>query len=182
MPPHCLLIPQEPTPNLGRLKTRLIEYHDCTYSHGCYLPDLNRQSDLAIAYLQRRAAKAKPEEKLALVLDIDETSLSNWDEEKQDDFGYIANDWNSWVEKKQASAIAGTLRLYNEALKQKVAVFFITGRGSPHEAATAENLKAVGYHDWKGLALRCKKYKRLAAAGPSPLIFFSSRRRMAAIT
>ena len=152
--PNRTLVPQEPTPNLGRLKTQLIAYHDCTRSRGCYVPDLNRQSDLAIAYLQRRVAKAKPGEKLAMVLDIDETSLSNWDEEKQDDFGYIAEDWNRWLEKRQAPAIAGTLRLYNEALKYKIAVFFITGRGSSQQAATADNLKAAGYRNWEGLALR----------------------------
>jgi predicted secreted acid phosphatase len=99
-------------------------------------------------------AKAKPGEKLALVLDIDETSLSNWTEEKQDDLGYISDDWNGWVEKKQAPAIAGTLRLYNEALKHKVAVFFITGRTPAQEVVTVENLKSVGYHDWTGLAVR----------------------------
>lgn len=154
VPSNRLLIPQEPTPNLGRLKTRLIEYHACKQGRGCYVRDLNRQSDLAITYLQRRTARAKAGQKLALVLDIDETSLDNWDEEKQDDFGYIAADWNSWVEKKQAPAIAGTLRLYNEAIKRKVAVFFITGRSPAQEAATIDNLKAVGYHDWTGLAVR----------------------------
>jgi acid phosphatase len=145
---------QEPTPNLGKLKTRLLAYHDCTRSLGCYVPDMNRQSDLAIAYLDRRTIRTKPGEKLALVLDIDETSLSNWDEEKQDDFGYIAKDWNEWVEQKKAPAIQGTLRLYNDALKHGVAVFFITGRGIAQKAATAENLKTAGYHDWSGLALR----------------------------
>jgi len=153
-PRTSLLIPQEPAPNLGQLKTRLIAYHDCQRIHGCYTPEVNRQSDLAIAYLQRRAARAKQGEKLALVLDIDETSLSNWDEEVQDDFGYIEKDWNDWVDKKQAPAIEGTLRLYNEAKKNGVSVFFITGRPQSQEAATAENLKAAGYRDWAGLALR----------------------------
>ena len=153
-PRTSLLIPQEPTPNLGQLKTRLIAYHDCQRIHGCYTPEVNRQSSLAIAYLQRRVAKAKHGEKLALVLDIDETSLSNWDEEVQDDFGYIAKDWNDWVDKKRAPAIEGTLRLYNEAVKHEVSVFFITGRPQSQEAATAENLKAAGYHDWAGLSLR----------------------------
>jgi len=152
--PGRLAVTQEPTPNLGQLKTRLIAYHDCLRPRGCYVPDLNRQSDLAIAYLQRRVARVKPGEKLALVLDIDETALSNWDEEAQDDFGYIANDWNVWVEKKQAAPIAGTLRLYNEAQKHNVAVFFITGRSAAQTSATMENLNAAGYHDWTGLAMR----------------------------
>jgi len=153
-PNSRLLIPQEPTPNLSKLKTRLIVYHDCTGNHGCYTSDLDRQSDLAIAILRRRADRAKPDEKLALVLDIDETALSNWDEETQDDFGYIAKDWNDWVAKKQAPAIAGTLRLYKEAVAHGVSVFFITGRGEAQRQATADNLKSAGYDRWAGLALR----------------------------
>jgi acid phosphatase len=148
------LVPREPPPNLGQLKLQLIAYHDCIHSGPCYVSDLNRQSELAIAYLRRRMEKVQPEEKLALVLDIDETALSNWDEEKQDDFGYILKDWNDWVDEKKAPAIAGTLRLYDEALEHGVAVFFITGRSKAQEAATSDNLKAAGYHNWAGLSLR----------------------------
>src|ERR1700722_20254999 len=77
VPPTHLSLPQEPTPNLGKLKTKLLAYHDCT-APTCYAPSLNHQADLAIAWLRHRVAQAKPGEKLALVLDIDETSLSNW--------------------------------------------------------------------------------------------------------
>lgn len=149
-----VLTPHEPTPNLGEFKIRLLAYHDCKGDQGCYETDLNHQSDLAIASLQHRVARAKPGEKLALVLDIDETSLSNWDVEKQDDFGYIAKDWNAWEASKKAPAIAGTLRLFSEALKSGVQVFFITGRDSSLQRETSDNLKSAGYHDWAGLALR----------------------------
>jgi len=152
--PAHLLQPQEPAPNLGKLKLRLLAYHDCTGGQGCYETDLNRQADRAIAFLNRRVTNVKPGEKLAVVLDIDETSLSNWDVEKQDDFGYIGSDWNNWINEKKAPAIAGTLKLFNEALKHNVSVFFITGRSEDQRAATEENLKSAGYHDWAGLALR----------------------------
>jgi acid phosphatase len=97
---------------------------------------------------------APPGTKLALVLDIDETALSNWDEIKQDDFGYIERDWDDWINKEQASPISGTLRLYNEALKLKVSIFFITGRLREQEASTVSNLESAGYHDWTGLVFR----------------------------
>ena len=152
-PPSHLSLPQEPTPNLGKLKTKLLAYHDCT-APTCYSPSLNHQADIAIAWLRHRVATARPGEKLALVLDIDETSLSNWDEEKSGDFGYVTSDWDAWVKSKQAPAIPGTLRVFNEARSRGVAVFFITGRGEPQRAATADNLKAAGYKDWAGLAMR----------------------------
>lgn len=139
--------------NLNEVKTKLIAYHDCSMPT-CYVPQIERQSNKAIGLLKSSVAKAKPGAKLALVLDIDETSLSNWDEEKQDDFGYVAADWNAWVKKRAAPAIAGTLRLYQEAEKDHVAVFFITGRGEGQREDTETNLKAVGYTQWDGLALR----------------------------
>jgi acid phosphatase len=152
--PAHILLPEEPTPNLGKLQLRLTAYHDCKDPKSCYETDLDHQSDLAIAHLKRRVATAKTDEKLALVLDIDETSLSNWTVINQDDFGYIAKDWTDWENSKKAPAIAGTLRLFNEAMKDHVAVFFITGRDVSFQAVTSDNLKSAGYHDWAGLALR----------------------------
>jgi acid phosphatase len=152
--PSHILLPAEPAPNLGKLKLHLVAYHDCKEGQGCYETDLNHQSDLAIAYLQRRVAKAKAGEKLALVLDIDETSLSNWAVERKDDFGYIAKDWIDWENSEKAPAIAGTLRLFEAARKHGVSVFFITGRDTSLLSVTADNLKSAGYHDWAGLALR----------------------------
>jgi acid phosphatase len=144
---------KEPQPNLGLLKDRLTKYHECK-DPNCYYPQIDSQSDKAIQILKRRVLKAKPAEKLALVLDIDETSLSNWDEEKQDNYGYIAKDWDAWVKRRACTAIPGTLRLYQEAEKDKVAVFFITGRSEDEREDTAANLKAVGYTQWDGLSLR----------------------------
>jgi len=152
-PPSHLALPQEPAPNLGALKTKLLAYHDCA-APTCYTPTFNSQTDLAIAFLRRRVAHVAPGEKLALVLDIDETSLSNWDEEKADDLGYITKDWNAWVNAQKAPALPGTLRVYDEAIAHDVAVFFITGRSADQRAATAANLKAAGYKTWSGLALR----------------------------
>jgi acid phosphatase len=152
--PSHVQLPHEPKPNLGKLKLDLLAYHDCTGDGGCYETDLKHQAELAIAFLDRRVTKAAPGEKLAVVLDIDETSLSNWDVEKQDDFGYIAKDWNDFEASGKAPAIAGTLELFNDALKHGVSVFFITGRSEDQRDFTASNLKSVGYHDWGGLALR----------------------------
>ncbi len=110
-----------------------------------------------------RGRSSKP----ALVLDIDETSLSNLPEELADDFGYIPNGscdhlpdgpcgFTAWVLSGRAKAFDGTLALFNAAKTHHVAVFFITGR---HESAamrdaTEKNLKAAGYDGWAGLVLR----------------------------
>ena len=97
---------------------------------------MNKVLGAARAYVEARAAQvAKP----ALVLDIDETSLSNLPIELIDDFAFINGipckpmltgpcGFDSWVALAEAKAIDGTLALFNAAKAQNVAVFFITGR------------------------------------------------------
>ena len=142
-------------PNLGELKTQLTGYHDCQprAAFGCYEQDLAATLNRARMYLQSRPSRGR---KLAMVLDIDETSLSNWEEIKGDDFGYHAKTFNDWVTSAKAPAIKPTLELYRLARQRGVAVFFITGRrASPSlRDATESNLKAAGFADWDGLVLR----------------------------
>ena len=151
-PSHPPMIPQEP-PNLGKLKTRLIAYHDCKASRGCYEADLNRQADLAISYLKSRVTTAKPGEKLALVLNITRRRALQLGREAKR-YSAPSCSWNDWIKSRKAQAIDGTLRLYKEAVKDGVSVFFITGRGQAQKPATTDNLKSAGYDHWDGLALR----------------------------
>jgi predicted secreted acid phosphatase len=143
----------EPEPNLGELMNRLTAYHHCG-EPDCYVPQLNRQGEKAVEILKRRVLAAKAGEKLALVLDIDETALSNWADEMRLQYGYTTSAWDAWVKERACPAIEATLRLYQEAEKEKVAVFFITGRPESERADTAANLKSVGYTQWDGLAMR----------------------------
>ena len=144
--------------NLGELKTELKRYHDS----GQYERDLNAVAARAQAYVERRATQV---ERPALVLDIDETSLLNWGVMAANDFGYIANGpcdelprgpcgQIAWDTSGRATAIAGTLALYESARAHHVAVFFITGRREAERAATEANLRAIGYTQWDGLAMR----------------------------
>jgi acid phosphatase len=144
----------ERIPNLDLLKKEIRAYHDCTCTCGCYAHDVGLQADRAIAYLRRRSAHRRPNEKLALILDIDETALSNYVEETGADFAYKPDAFNAWVQSAQASAIPGTLRLYKEAQQLGVSIFFITGRTEPERAATEHNLRAQGFDNWKLLVMR----------------------------
>jgi acid phosphatase len=112
----------------------------------------------------------------AIVLDIDETSLSNWTRIKQDDFGYIPNGSCAlkpgeacgdiaWQRGGEAPALQPTLELFNLAKCStvlpvpnctKVAVFFITGRYEKDgaQAWTEANLTKAGYRGWDGLYMR----------------------------
>lgn len=144
----------ERIPNLDKLKQEVLEYHDCTCKCGCYQHDIDLQADKAIEFLRRRVAHRHPDEKLALILDIDETTLSNYIEETGADFAYQAAAFDAWVQTAQATAIPGTLRLYKEAQRLSVTIFFITGRGESERAATERNLRAQGFDHWNLLVMR----------------------------
>jgi acid phosphatase len=143
----------ESIPNLDNLITELMQYHDCTCKCGCYARDLDTQADRALAYLRRRAAHRTAQEKLAVVFDIDETSLSNYQEMLHASFAFDPKTFDAWVNSAAAPAIPGTLRIDKEAQRLGVAVFFITGRYEPERTATERNLRAQGF-TWRKLTLR----------------------------
>lgn len=169
-PAQTVLVPKE-LPNLGKLQLELEQYHDCKGNHGCYETDLNRETATAVAELDRLTRQKREGTKLAVVLDIDETSLSNYAEILHADFAFDPKIWDQWVNEAAAPAIAGTLRFYQEAEKLGVAVFFITGRPESQRAATEKNLRAAGYTQWAGLALRT------AAEAKTPTTTYKSAAR-----
>lgn len=96
------------------------------------------------------------------MLDIDETSLSNLAEEEAHDWGFIPGGtcadlphgpcgFTAWEKRAEAKVLAPTLRLYEEAKRHHVAVFFVTGRSEAIRGVTMDNLIRAGYADWDGL-------------------------------
>jgi predicted secreted acid phosphatase len=159
--------------NFALVRARLVDYGDCVGERGCYWADLDAQYKRAEGALTTALAKARSVEshggerggKLALVMDIDETTLSNYCEMRREDFGFIASMFNGWLmNPESAIAIPGALRLFNEAKAAGVAVFFITGRPGVQEGsasgaadqtdATRRNLEAAGFRGFAGLILR----------------------------
>ena len=69
-------------------------------------------------------------------------------------FAYDSAVFNAWINSAKAPAIPGTLRLYKEAQKLNVSVFFITGRADSERDATERNLREQGYRNWQQLYLR----------------------------
>lgn len=134
----------EPT-NLNTAKYEIYHY----VSSGNYGKDLGDAAQRAIKYLAKRLNRpAKPGEKRAIVLDIDETSLSNLPHMMAQDFGYIPAVWSRWVATGQAKAIVPVQVGYDMAVHANVAVFFITARKESDRPGTERNLREVGYETW----------------------------------
>jgi phosphoglycolate phosphatase-like HAD superfamily hydrolase len=91
--------------------------------------------------------------RLALVLDIDETSLSNYSAIKADEFRFGTNSQNE-ATNEVGVKIPPTLDLYNDAKSRGIAIFFITGRRENTRAHTESNLKREGYTTWSQVVLK----------------------------
>jgi len=144
--------------NLGILKLQLLDYK----CFGAYDRDVTNVLSETKAYLEYRANGVG---KLALVLDIDETSLSNLPNLLANDFGFFRGGdcplvpgapcgFDRWIADHIAEPILPTLDLYNTAKAEGVAVFFISTRREDQRAATVNNLKAAGYEGWADLILK----------------------------
>jgi acid phosphatase len=136
------------TVGAGELVKAVREYHDS----GQYDRDLAAVDASARGYLDARLASwpRKSRLKPAIVLDIDETSLSNYTGLLASGFTTIGNVINPVT--ASGKAIAPTLALYQRARSKGVAVFFVTGRPPQLAGITALNLVNEGYDKgWDGL-------------------------------
>jgi predicted secreted acid phosphatase len=92
-------------------------------------------------------------EKPAIVLDVDETTLSNYTAIDLDNFTFGTNSVNE-ATNEIGTAIAATKKLYDDAKARGVAIFFITGRRENTRAHTAHNLETQGFTGYKQLILK----------------------------
>jgi len=113
-------VPDPPPPplNLGTIKKLLLDYHAKYYND-----DVAAVFESAKKFIEQNAARSK---RPALVLDIDETSLTNWPNLAADDFGFIADGscdvlpagpcgFNRWILKSSAEAIEPARKLFEAA-------------------------------------------------------------------
>jgi hypothetical protein len=91
--------------------------------------------------------------KRAIVLDIDETSLSNYSAIVADAFTFGPNS-QAEATNEIGKAITQTLRVFNDAKARGIAVFFVTGRPESQRAVTEDNLRREGFVGWQGLTLK----------------------------
>jgi predicted secreted acid phosphatase len=142
-------------PNVGDAKIAALVYHDS----GAYERDVALVASEASRWVAKRAsAVSRP----ALVLDVDETALSNWEILTLDDFGRPTRGpcvpesgapcgWAAWDQLGRDPAIVPILQLFQQARALNVTVFFISGRPESQRDATDRNLVAAGYRGYHRL-------------------------------
>ena len=97
---------------------------------------------------KRVAACTAP--KLAVTIDIDETSVSNYAELENQAFSGAAGALIIAIASADSPAIAPTLSLYRRARSLGISIFAITGRPDSVGDLTRTNMNAVGYTDIAG--------------------------------
>lgn len=149
-PPTAQAQPTSEQPaNVGDAKLAATAYHN----GGAYQRDLSAVAAEANAWLSKRASDAS---RPSLVLDVDDTALSNWEVIVADDFGRVIGGpctalpegpcgWAAWDLLGRDPAITPTLNVFRQARALGVDVFFITGRPESQRAATERNLRNAGY-------------------------------------
>ncbi|MFO2971693.1 HAD family acid phosphatase [Legionella pneumophila serogroup 10] len=171
----CLLlifstpIQAEP-PNLSLIRKEIKNYYDS----GLYHHELERTIKLAEKYINQEYLinkNNKNPQKLAIILDIDETSLSNYEKMVKRDFTGSKEQIHKEILAANSPAIKPMLTLYKNALKRGIKVFFVTGRQESERDATRANLINAGYTKWAGLYLRPNGYSS------SSIIPFKSKAR-----
>jgi predicted secreted acid phosphatase len=152
--------------NVGDAKTAATAYRDS----GQYMLDLAEVAAQATTWIGDQVpVTPRP----AVVFDIDETALSNWEVIKANDFGRFINGpcnlpdacaWRAWDLTAQSTVIQPTLDIYNLAKRLGAAVFFITGRDDGQRAATEQNLQSAGYTGYTRLIMTPPDAKYASAA------------------
>ena len=135
-------------PKLYETQRRITDYIDS----GRYEADVARVVAEASRWLDQRAPEVK---KPAIVLDIDETALSNWRAYRVNGWARIVNGpcdiergpcgIHAWQGMAGGVAIGPTLRLVERARVLGVAVFFVTGRPNEVRDVTERNLREQGF-------------------------------------
>jgi predicted secreted acid phosphatase len=156
-PPAPIIPPPVQPANIGDLKFTAIDY----YNSGAYLTDLQIAAAPAIAWIDEQAPRV---DRPAVVFDIDETALSNWEALKANDFGRVFNGacntlpqgpcgLIAWDQRAQSAVIQPTMDVFATARDRGAAIFFITGRDETQRAATERNLRDVGYTGYTQLIM-----------------------------
>ena len=103
-----------------------------------YVKEVHRIEAKAIRYLAAQRSIVKGEK--ALILDVDDTTLANYDYEVASNWAYDPKTNAEYVTDQRFPAVPGMKRVVDAAKAGGYRVFFITGRPAAQEASTLGNL------------------------------------------
>jgi acid phosphatase len=104
----------------------------------------------------------------AVIFDVDETALSNYNNTKEIGFGYVREHWHNGILKADEPAIPETKKFYDWLISKNIRVIFLTGRYDEVREATIQNLIYTGYTKFDTLIVRNYQESKIPAAEFKP--------------
>jgi hypothetical protein len=133
--------------NIDVLRQQLRNYYGDPLGSGTFAADSNYAREASSVardgarYLDRRYHGHKTK---AIVLDVDDTTLANWNYEIFSNWAYNPTTNATFVTEQRFPAVPGMLTTVRTAEREGYAIFYLTGRPAAQEAATLGNLTADG--------------------------------------
>jgi acid phosphatase len=152
----CSSSEQNQLMNLDAVKSSIQNY----YESGKYDADCSKIIDDGINYIN----KIKLSGKSAVVFDIDDTALSNYEQTKSIGFGYVYKLWHQFIHEGKAPAIKETKRFYDFLLSKNIHIVFLSGRNAEVLDITKKNLAEQGYARYDTLIVRTETERNTPAS------------------
>ncbi len=139
--------------NLEVVKNELRVYHN-----GPYVRQMAAVAAQGVAWLEERAARARPGEKLAAIFDLDDTVWSCWAFDQAVDMGFDEGLMERYMLLANSPVNAPVREVVRTARRLRIAVIFLTGRNTRFRAATEKNLRAVDCGEYTALLMQPADY------------------------
>lgn len=127
------------------------------YESGKYDEEMDEIINDAIEKFSRAEIKKNS----AVIFDVDDTALSNYEISKRLDFGFDKKIIDKLVLSAQLPAIKQTKELYDFLKSKNVKLIFLTGRFIEEYDATYKNLIFQGYTEFDTLIVRNESEKKI---------------------
>lgn len=141
--------------NLTKAKERVEQY--------CESGKLCDERGKAINRALKHFKKVTVTDTAAVVFDVDDTVLSDYENEKTIAFGYIPKLSHAWILRADAPGIDQTKKLYDYLIDRGFHVIFLTGRHQDEYQATLKNLREEGFTIFDRVIVRSSNEKSLTA-------------------
>jgi len=134
--------------NLSVAKQEIVDY----YASGAFDKEVERTVAAAFEHFKHQDISkiAKP----VVLFDVDDTVLSNYEDMRDIQFGYIPKLFHDWVLRADAPAVLAVKRLYDYLLDRGYRVIFLTGRRYDEYDATLKNLNNNNFTGFDRLIVR----------------------------
>ncbi|MEE9450907.1 MAG: HAD family acid phosphatase, partial [Ignavibacteriaceae bacterium] len=123
--------------NLTVARNEVKEY----YESGKYDEELNE----VIKNAREQFLEIEFRQNSVVIIDVDETALSNYGLAELMGFGYVYEMNKKWNAEMKSPAILQVKEFYEYLLAKGARIIFLTGRNIPEYEATYKNLKQEGY-------------------------------------